>query len=221
MSELIDIYDDNYNYYGIEDKKIAHENGLWHRVFTCQIINSKDEITYFQRKNPNKYSFFRPDYLDISVGGHYKAGEKIEDGIRELYEETGIDRKEVHFEDLIPLGIRQTASTLAPDYIANEFQHIFLCDYRGDIHNLVKQNNETKGFVGLGIQDTIDLLLRKVSKINGNSCYIESGRHINQNITVTIEDFIPNYLKIDKFILRLMLSARRYLLKEDRDYLFW
>lgn len=96
-----------------------------------------------------------------------------------------------------------------------------MCDYRGDIHNLVKQNNETKGFVGLGIQDTIDLLLRKVSKINGNSCYIESGRHINQNITVTIEDFIPNYLKIDKFILRLMLSARRYLLKEDRDYLFW
>ena len=38
----IDIYDDNYNYIGVEDKQVVHRNGIWHRVFTCQIFNSRD-----------------------------------------------------------------------------------------------------------------------------------------------------------------------------------
>ncbi len=117
----IDIFDDNYNYIGTEDKQIVHRKGIWHRVFTCQIFSSKDKCVYFQKKAPNRYSFSRPDYIDISVGGHYEAGENIEDGIREIYEETGLDYN-VKFQDLIPIGVRQTASTIAENYIANEFQ---------------------------------------------------------------------------------------------------
>ena len=80
MSYLIDIYDDQYNHIGIEDNKKAHKLGLWHRVFTCQLFNSERKTVFFQRKHPGGYDFDRPNYIDITVGGHYEAGEKESDG---------------------------------------------------------------------------------------------------------------------------------------------
>ncbi|WP_432855295.1 hypothetical protein ACQPXB_22030 [Amycolatopsis sp. CA-161197] len=43
-----------------------------------------------QKKAPRWYSFDRPDYADITVGGHYQAGETIPDGVREVHEELGL-----------------------------------------------------------------------------------------------------------------------------------
>ena len=53
MSSLIDIFNDKYEHIGVEDKKIAHEKGLWHRVFTCVILNSQKSTVYLQRKKNN------------------------------------------------------------------------------------------------------------------------------------------------------------------------
>ena len=172
VEELIDIYTDNYEYLGVAEKKIAHKKGLWHRVFTCVILNSIKSTIYLQKKRPNQYSFNRPDYLDISVGGHYRAGEQISDGIREVYEETGLSSKEFSFEDLIPIGIRQTASTISEEYIANEFQHIFLLDYRGKPEGLLRYNDESNGFIELSIDNTIDLLTCKTDAIKGQYYYL-------------------------------------------------
>lgn len=166
----IDIYDDNYNYIGLEDKQVVHRKGIWYRVFTCQIFNSRDNCVYFQKKVPNRYSFSRPDYIDISVGGHYEAGENIEDGIREIYEETGLS--DIKFQDLISIGIRQTASTIAENYIANEFQHVYLLDYKGDFLDLLKENEETSGFVKLDIDDVFDLLICQKSNIKGEFAFL-------------------------------------------------
>jgi hypothetical protein len=65
--------------------------------------------------------FDRPDYADITVGGHYEAGEQIEDGVREVHEELGLI--DLTYADLHPIGLHQTAVTLGPDYLEREFQH--------------------------------------------------------------------------------------------------
>ncbi|WP_028777230.1 hypothetical protein [Shimazuella kribbensis] len=55
-------------------------NGLWHRVFTCIVINSENRTMLLQKKSPSLYTFDRPNYVDVAVGGHYVADERIEDG---------------------------------------------------------------------------------------------------------------------------------------------
>lgn len=221
MSYQIDIYDDQYNYIGTNDNKIAHQQGLWHRVFTCQFYNSKKGTTFFQRKKPGRYSFERPNYLDITVGGHYKAGEEIHDGIRELYEETALTPSQVRFSDLLPIGIRQTAATISSNYIANEFQHIFLYDYNGTIEGLVKNNTETSGFLEIQIDDVIALLMNQKDAIECQEAYYEEGRILITHGRITINDFIPSYLKIDQFALRLMIAAARAIDGNKKDILLW
>lgn len=221
MGGLIDIFNDNYEHIGVEDKKIAHEKGLWHRVFTCIILNSVKSTVYLQRKKDNQYYFERPNYLDISVGGHYKAGEDLKDGIREIFEETGIDVDDVNYDQLISIGIRQTAATIAPNYIANEFQHIYLFDYQGMPEKLVKENDETSGFVELKIDDVIDILTYKTNSICGKHYFLHEGKVNSELCDIRITDFVPSYLVMDQFMLRLIIAAKRYIIKTDRALLFW
>ncbi|MQA87706.1 MAG: NUDIX domain-containing protein [Streptosporangiales bacterium] len=107
---LIDIFTDRYDHIGTDDKKTAHTRGLWHRTFSCLAINPTTRTVLLQKKTPGRYSFDRPDYADLTVGGHYHAGEAIEDGVRELREELGLDIPYTH------IGIRQAAVTLAPHH---------------------------------------------------------------------------------------------------------
>ena len=41
--EYLDIYNDNHELLGVCEKKLAHKLGMWHDVFTCQIINPKNK----------------------------------------------------------------------------------------------------------------------------------------------------------------------------------
>ncbi len=221
MSYLIDIYDDQYNYIGTEDNKKAHRLGLWHCVFTCQFFNGERNTVFFQKKYPGRYDFERPNYVDITVGGHYKAGENICDGIRELYEETSLTENDVCFSDLIPLGIRQTAATIAPEYIANEFQHLFLYNFRGELKDLVFENEETSGFVEVEVTDVIELLTGKKDEIESKEAFWVDGNVVVTDATMTLKDFIPSYLKIDEFALRMMIAVERAQNGYDKEKLFW
>ncbi|ENU09788.1 NUDIX hydrolase [Acinetobacter calcoaceticus] len=215
----IDIFNDNYEYMGVIDKKLAHQLGLWHRVFTCLVYNPSTQYVYFQLKNSDNYIFDRKSFLDISVGGHYEAGETIEDGIRECQEELGID---VRFNQLISIGIRQTACHIAENYIANEFQHIFLLPLNIDLSELKPKDNEIVGFVEASINDCIDLLQQKI-----NSIQIKKCMRVKENLweistdVITLESFPPNYLALDKIIERLLIAAMRQISGENINYIYW
>src|SRR5580693_5133202 len=105
---LIDIFDDRYEHAGTEDKKTAHARGLWHRTFSALALSPADRRVILQKKAPGRYAFDRPDYADITVGGHYHAGEAIPEGVREAREELGLP---VAYSDLHRIGLRQTAIT--------------------------------------------------------------------------------------------------------------
>lgn len=52
-NEIIDIFTDQYELVGQASKEEAHKNGLWHRVFTCIVINSENEKILLQKKSPD------------------------------------------------------------------------------------------------------------------------------------------------------------------------
>jgi len=217
VEEQIDIFDDKYRLVGTAGKKEAHQKGLWHRVFTCILVNPKKQTILLQKKIPGKYSFDRPDYVDISVGGHYQAGESVPEGIRELEEEVGLD---VKFGDLISLGVRQTAETVKEDYIVNEFQHLFICPTEQPLEEFNLEAVEVSGLVEVSIEDGIKLLLGKKDSIKARGLSVVGDERTIYEAELTREDFVPSYLAKDKFFLRLFIAAKRYIRGDVPDEIF-
>ncbi len=73
---------------GAEERKIAREKGLIHRVIRILVFNSQGEI-FLQKRSQEKEAW--PNRWDQSVGGHVEEGEDyLQAALRELKEELGI-----------------------------------------------------------------------------------------------------------------------------------
>jgi 8-oxo-dGTP pyrophosphatase MutT (NUDIX family) len=214
---LIDVFNDRYEPVGTEDKKTAHAKGLWHRTFSALAINPTTRRVILQKKAPGRYSFDRPDYADITFGGHYHAGETIPDGVREVHEELGLP---VAYDELHPIGLRQTAVTLAPDYIEREFQHWHLLPLGLDLDAIPLADAEVSGLVDIGLDDALALADGDTDTIAARyATRTDTGLQYNE-ATLISTDLIPNYLKLDQLYLRLFVAARRFCTGE-RTHVFW
>ncbi|MBN8216488.1 MAG: NUDIX domain-containing protein [Spirochaetes bacterium] len=71
-------------------RRVAHADGTPHAALHLWVGSCDAGIwhLHFQRRAPHKETF--PDLLDATVGGHLRAGETWEDGLRETEEEIGI-----------------------------------------------------------------------------------------------------------------------------------
>jgi 8-oxo-dGTP pyrophosphatase MutT (NUDIX family) len=215
--KLVDIFNDRYELVGTEDKKTAHASGLWHRTFSALAVNPATRRVILQKKAPGRYTFDRPDYADITVGGHYEAGETIPEGVREVREELGLP---IAYSDLQPIGLRQTAITLAPDYIEREFQHWHLLPLDLDLDDIPLADAEVSGLADISIDDALALADGEVGTIPAR--YATRADHGLEYTEATLSraDLVPNYLKLDQLYLRLFVAARRYCAGE-RAHLFW
>lgn len=216
---LIDIYTDSNEHLGTEDKRVAHQNGLWHRTFSCLALNPATATVLLQKKSPGRYVFDRPDQADFTVGGHYHAGETIPEGVRELREELGLD---IPYTNLHPLGIRQTAVTLAPNWIEHEFQYWHLLPLDLDLADFPLDDAEVSGLVELALDDAIALVSAQTTGVSAR--YLirddQNGHRRLLEGVLRPEDLIPGYLTIDQLYLRMFVAARRYL-NGERTHLFW
>ncbi len=215
----IDIYTDRNEPAGYSaDKRDAHARGLWHRVFTCLVINTDTQTAYLQKKTPHRYVFDRPDHLDITVGGHYEAGESIADGVRELAEETGL---RVPFSQLVSLGQRQTSVVLAPEYHNNEFQHVFLLPTQAGLTDLRPDGDEVHGFVAVPLEAGLGLMQGKTPALTVQGNFMTADGPALSSLAITRDDFVPAYLATDCFMPRLFIAAQRYLRGDDLSALYW
>jgi isopentenyldiphosphate isomerase len=208
--EMIKIFDENMKEIGVASRCEAHKNGLWHQTFHCWIVRKEGDKNYllFQKRGENKKDF--PSILDITAAGHIMANEGIEDGIRELNEELGIN---VDFKLLIPLGIRPEFIK-SPNMINREFCHTFM--YRID-QNLLDYNiqeDELDGLVQIEIQDGLKLFSGEVDKINASGFQIKYSIKHPMNIEVSLYDIIPRH---NRYYLKILIMAERYF--ENKKYL--
>jgi isopentenyldiphosphate isomerase len=121
--ELLSIFDENERPLGQATSKLAHKIGLWHQSFHAWVIGHDDKgipFVILQQRGRMKRDF--PNCLDISVAGHYRAGEGIEGGVREFKEELGID---VDSGDLVLVARRTIDECLDNGVVNREFQNIY------------------------------------------------------------------------------------------------
>ncbi len=92
MEEALDLCDERGRPLGrTKPRSEIHRDGDWHRSFHCWLVTGApggDVEILLQLRPPNKDT--SPNLWDVSVGGHYSAGEGIEGGIREMREELGL-----------------------------------------------------------------------------------------------------------------------------------
>jgi isopentenyldiphosphate isomerase len=187
----------------------AHRIGAWHGAFHCLIIYEREGRSYalFQKRSPDKK--IAPGKYDVSVGGHYVAGEDAKTaGPREIKEELGLD---VRFEDLVSLGRRIFVYCSTPNVVEQEIQDVFFLSRAVEPRALVLQQEEVDGVLEMDVDSGIRLF-------SGSELYVEcslyrteiSGEWVN----VSAGEFVPC---LDNYYLKLLLLAKRYF-RNDREF---
>jgi isopentenyldiphosphate isomerase len=180
----------------------AHRTGAWHGAFHCLIIYQQDGRNYalFQLRSPQK--LIAPGKFDVSVGGHYAAGENSEvAGPREIKEELGLD---VKFDDLLPLGRRVFVYCFSPGVTEYEFQNVFLLPQSLDPGKLALQKEELDGIIEMDVEQGTALFSGKINSLALSLLRPDGSR---ETIVVAADDFVPC---LDNYYLKLLVLARRY-----------
>ena len=141
--ELLKIFDQNRNSIGVATRKDVHRLGYWHEAFHCWFGSNEsgNDYIYLQIRSENKKDY--PNLIDITAAGHLLATETVEDGVREIKEELGI---EVDYSELISLGTIHY-SVKRDNFIDNEIAHVFLYMSEHKFTDYRLQKEEVSGIV--------------------------------------------------------------------------
>ena len=162
----------------------------------------------FQKRSRDKK--IAPGLFDVSVGGHYAAGEDgAAAGPREIREELGLT---VPFSSLVPLGRRVFVYCFTPGVFEYEFQDVFLLPLAERPEDLVLQADEVDSVLELEVGEGIALFAGKQAAARG---LLWDARQRQETASVSQKDFVPC---IDSYYLKLLLLAERFL-RGDRDAL--
>jgi isopentenyldiphosphate isomerase len=185
----------------------AHRTGAWHGAFHCLVLYEREGLRYalFQKRSARKK--IAPGKYDVSVGGHYSAGEDAAiAGPREIGEELGLD---VAFHDLVPLGRRVFVYCFTPGVTEYEFQDVFLLPKTIRPADLKIQAEEVEAVLELEIGTGIALFSGQKRRVEGS---LRKADGVPRTVPVAAGDFVPC---LDNYYLKLLLCAQRYLRGEQ------
>lgn len=132
--EILDILDENGNYTGkTQERKLVHEQGLWHIHVGVWLMNKKGELLFQKRAatkiNPNKWT---------RTGGHVDSGETPLQAIqRETQEEIGV---KIPLEKFELLGIEKDESA-STNKVNRQFIYSYFAfvDYKLEDYTMQKE----------------------------------------------------------------------------------
>ncbi|WP_078380506.1 NUDIX hydrolase [Sutcliffiella halmapala] len=188
-SEKLKIFDEYRNFLGVATRAEVHKVGHWHETFHCWVVSREEDgdYIYFQLRSPIKKDY--PNLLDITAAGHLLANETVEDGIREVREEIGLEVTigELHSLGIIPYSNQQG------DLIDKELAHAFLLIRNCEMEDFQLQLEEVVGIVKIRLDDCRELWsgTKETIFISGFNI-TAAGEHIKVKKAVTKEAFVPH-----------------------------
>ncbi|KHF40504.1 NUDIX hydrolase [Halalkalibacter okhensis] len=197
--EKLKIFDDNKNLIGIATRGDVHRIGHWHEAFHCWLISNEQGIDYIylQLRSKNKKDY--PNLLDITAAGHLLADETVEDGVREIKEEIGID---VTFNELIKLGVIDYC-VVQEGFIDKELANVFLHKSENSFDNFTLQAEEVSGIVKVKFNDFAKLWFGEIDEIE--ICGFEiNGVGSKQIIKKSVrrDKFVPHHTSFYKEVIQ-------------------
>lgn len=191
----------------IKPRGAVHRDGDWHRALHVWIAG-RDEagepFLMFQRRSAAKDSW--PDRFDTTVGGHFRAGETLQETLREVEEEIGLPTVALA---LRPLGTR-VSITEAPPLCDHELQDVFLLLDNRPLADYRPHPLELSALVRFPLGRLLAFFTGEVSRVEGKA--VTPGNPAPFAITATADDFIPS---VDRYGLRIAIAAHNVLRGDD------
>jgi isopentenyldiphosphate isomerase len=191
----------------IKPRAAVHRDGDWHRALHIWVAG-RDEagepFLIFQRRSAAKDSW--PDHFDTTVGGHFRAGETLQESLREIEEEIGLPAADLA---LRPLGTRISV-TESPPLVDHELQDVFLLLDDRPLADYRPHPVELSALVRFPLRNLLSFFSGEISRIDGAA--VTPGNTVPFATTATPADFIPS---VDRYGLRIAIAAQN-VLRGDR-----
>lgn len=142
-TELFNIFDDHKQQIGVATRAEVHRIGYWHETFHCWFVAREDgeDFLYMQIRSDHKKDY--PSLFDITAAGHLLAHETVQDGVREVREEIGIN---VSIDELVSLGDLDYCVT-RDELIDREIAHVYLYESDLTFDDFTLQIEEVSGML--------------------------------------------------------------------------
>jgi isopentenyldiphosphate isomerase len=204
QDERFDIYNERKEWQGTAPRREVHREGYWHETFHCWIWRqgpSGPELL-FQQRHPEKDTF--PGLLDISCAGHLLAGEKVEQGVRELAEELGL---KAQFEDLTGCGVYRSEKHLPGGGWDREFCNVFLLRCDQSLTDYQLQIEELTGLYAIPLHLVQQLVADQVSVIKAEGVVPVQDQLQRIQRSFKPADFVPHDKDYYKLVLHHLSQA--------------
>ena len=206
MVEMLTVVDINRNQLGVKLREEVHRDGDWHETFQCWFIEQIENTYYIyvQKRSANKKDY--PSMYDITAAGHLLVGETVEDGVREIKEELGID---VSMDEIIFLQAIPNTITL-PDLIDNEISLVYLYEVKKPMR-FSFLDKEVEAVMRVKLRDFEKLVYGEVDQV---FCQKHEDGEINDGyITISMSQMVPHEMSYFKEV---MNKINEYVNNKDR-----
>lgn len=184
--EYLDIYDENGNYIGKEDRNIVHRDALWHNTVHCWLYDKEGNVYFQIRKEEQK--------LYTTASGHVKAGETIKEGFgREIEEEIGIkvDYDKAEFVNIYKF-IMDKEKKDGSTFKDRAFSNVYVCIFNGNYNEFNFDDSEVSGLVKINAKQTLELLEKETGEIDGVIITKENNSIVVRSQEIPFEKFLVN-----------------------------
>lgn len=178
--EWVKVFDKDFKHIGEDTRANVHQEGLWHQTFHCWFVDAKS--IYIQKRSALKNDF--PSLFDITAAGHLEATETVEDGIREIEEELGI---QVPFHALTNVGVVEDIIELS-NFHDYEFAHVFIYHSAFQPTDFTIQKEEVDSIHVIDKKDFIRLCMQAVDKVSCRNIMDDTIMEIG------LMDFVPHHI---------------------------
>lgn len=184
----------------IKPRAMVHRDGDWHRavhVWVAGHDEAGEPFLMFQQRSLAKDTF--PGRLDATVGGHYRAGEGLEQALREIEEEIGIVPEP---GALRLLGTRVAVNEAEPGTIDRELQDVFLLVDDRPLRAFRPHPAEVAALIRFRLNDLLPVLAAGSGDLEGD--VFQPDEPSRRRVRFAAADFVKGG---DRYFYRLAIAA--------------
>lgn len=207
MTEYLDIFDASFAPVAPfkMERKESHRSGAWHQTFDCWVLrrDPAGDKMIMQLRSERKDS--NPGKLDISACGHLLAGEKPEDGVRELEEELGL---KANYDELYYLGLIKEAID-SPGRQVRHLSHTYFYETTLPLFAYKLQETEVDGVFEVNIADGIAFFSGTIKTMTATG--LVKGQPVTRQINLADLTAAEDRCHVTKYYLKIFVLADLYL----------
>lgn len=203
-SELFDIVTADGAVTGVRKARAeVHRDGDWHRAIHVWVTGLMDGVPFLMFQQRSLAKDTQPGKLDATVGGHVRAGEALDQTVREVEEEIGIA---VTLADLHYAGTRICAHEGERGIIDRELQDVFFLRDERPLTEYRPHPHELAALVRFPLDGLLDFLSGATETVRGEA--IATGEAFVRQVEFDRSAMI---VRIDRYAYRVAVAAAAFL----------